>query len=111
MQMIIQLTAIDQGAPTPEEQFTPIYIASDKVAALRPAVLDNPLLGIRDAEGNFKYLDADGNLTVPETFQMTLLLTQAGSFAVTEDVGTVLALMQQNVHVATPGAGANPRVN
>lgn len=109
--MIIQLTAIDQGAPTPDEQFTPVYIASDKIVAIRPVVLDNPLLGRKDPDGNFLFLDADGNSTVPETFSMTLLLTPAGSFAVTEDVTTVLALMQQNVHVATPGAGANPSVN
>lgn len=109
--MIIQLTAIDQGAEKPEEQFTPVYIASDKVAALRPVVLDNPLLARRDAEGNFVYMDPEGNPTVPETYPMTLILTAAGSFAVTEDISTVLALMQQNVHNAAPGAGANPAVN
>jgi hypothetical protein len=110
--MILQLTAIDNTATTPEAQMTPVYIAADKITALRPAALDNPLVGATDSEGNFIYLDVDGKSTIPEVFEnMTLVLCMGASFAVTESVGEVLALMQQNVHIAAPGAGANPKVN
>lgn len=109
--MILQLTAIDNTATTPETQMLPVYIAADKITALRPAILDNPLVGAQDKEGNFIYLGEDGNSTIPEAFSMTLVLCMGASFAVTESVGEVLALMQQNVHIAAPGAGANPKVN
>lgn len=109
--MILQLTAVDNTATTPESQLIPVYIVADKVVSLRAAILDNPLIGATDKEGNLIYLDAEGNTTIPEAFNMTLVLCTGASFAVTESVGEVLALMQQNVHIAAPGAGANPSVN